>query len=208
MQSTLIEQENPGLDFDLESITLGKDPVVSVQCDEPEGSITRHVYPLVFTYPNTVRFWEKARKHRTIFGRELHSPVDLMNMLFTQTAEGIESTGLFWVVDNFEGVFYVTNIDAENDGLVHYSFFSGRHKGRENLVRGMLGFIFDKYNFRRLSAEIPCYVKPSARHFAQTLGFQYEGKRRKVAFYKDDWFDLNLYGLLRNEFTSNLNSHG
>lgn len=183
-------------------------PILSVVCEEPEGTVTRHVYPLIFTPENIDKFWNKAKKHRTLYGKEIPNLTEFMNLFFWDHPKGREygimANGLFWVVDDFEAVFYITDIRKFEDCLVHYTFFSGRHKGREKLVKEMLHYLFEVYQFNRLSAEIPCYAVPQARKFAQALGFIYEGKRRACATYKGEKFDVNLYGLLRSEFLNGI----
>lgn len=172
------------------------DPVVKVGDDE--------VRPLIFTPENIQLFWHKSRQFPTIYGHEI---VDnwqkFIDLFFNQVPEGLMPKGLFWVLNDFTGVFYLTDLKLDNDVIVdanaHYTFYDKRHHGRAPLVREMLKFWFSKYEFIRLSAEIPNYATPQARHFAQECGMSYEGKKRKAAKYKDDWFDVNLYGILRKE---------
>jgi RimJ/RimL family protein N-acetyltransferase len=178
-------------------------PILQAVCNEPDGTVLRKVYPLNFDWDTTIKFWEKAKKHRTLYGKEIPTIGDFLSLFFYWTENGrINSNGMFWQVDDMEGVFYLTDI-GDFDALVHYSFFNGRHKGRLDLVKGMLKHIFDTYHFSRLTAEIPCYATPQAKNFCQSLGFTYEGKRRKSAMYKGEMFDTNLYGLLKEEFKYN-----
>jgi RimJ/RimL family protein N-acetyltransferase len=184
-------------------LELADSPVLfAVDCDEPEGRVTRKVRELVFTPENLQTFWKKASKFSTIFGSEIKSAEEFLNLFLTYDSQNNPHlNGLFWVVDDFEGVFYITNIQVELDAQVHYSFFSGRHRGRLELVQKMLLHIFDTYNFRRLSASIPKYAKHSAHHFCKLVGFEQEGVKRKGAQYKGDWFGVVEYGLLREELT-------
>ena len=165
------------------------------------------VEPLIFT-PETIQlFWEKAKLFPTIYGHEVLNDINKFIDLFFYIDEHkqLVPKGLFWVVNpkEFTGVFYLTDIyengDEMADAQVHYTFFDRRHHGRVPLVKKMLQFVFNKYKFQRLSAAIPNYVTPQARHFTLECGFEYEGKRRKAARYKGDWFDVNLYGILRTE---------
>ena len=108
--------------------------------------------------------------------------------------------GLFWVIDDFVGVFYINEIDVMNrEAHVHYTFFDRRTNGRIKLVKEMMKYVFLKYNFQRLNAPIPLYTSPITRKFCLDLGFYYEGKKRDAAFYKGQWFSVNLYGILRKE---------
>lgn len=175
------------------------EPVVQVDKDT--------IYPLVFTPQTIETFWQRAKQFPTIYGYEIAGDINkFIDLFFERDAQGnLIPYGLFWVMNpaQFTGVFYLTNIREEDGDLVdahaHYTFFDRRHHGRTELVKQMLKFWFNKYKFQRLSAEIPNYVTPQARHFAMECGMRYEGKRRAAAKYKNEWFSVNLYGILRNE---------
>lgn len=188
-------------------------PILSVTCNEPEGPVVRTIEPLVFSKENVHRFWERAKQFPSLYGRQiLGDPQKFMDMFFGVTGNGDPYlNGLFWVVDpaEFLGVFYLNNIEYDRDvpvdAQVHYTFFDRRQRGRKELVLAMLRYVFNKYKFRRLSVQIPLYTKAHTRHFVLDLGFSYEGKKRKAAYYNDDWFDINLYGLLREDLDGNQN---
>lgn len=181
------------------------DIILTSECVEPEGTFIRKVRPLIFTVENLQKFWEVAKKFPTLYGKEhLNDAGEFMKLFITEKDGGYSSNGLFWVIDDFVGVFYVTDIRWNlSDALVHYSFFDRRQHGRLKLVREMLKYVFTKYKFERLSAEIPNYTGHVARHFAVDVGFIYEGKKRKAANYKGSKFDVNLYGILPSEVMKN-----
>lgn len=172
---------------------LGND--VIFQIDEYE------VRPMSLTPENIQRFWNEAKKYPTLYGKEIRGNVkDFMELFFTDD-EGntIENRGLFFTINDFTGVFYLTDIRPEEDALAHYTFFDKRHHGREPLVKEMAKWLFNRYKFNRLSVEIPNYASPQARHFVQACGFVFEGKRRKAVMYKGELFDVSLFGLLKSE---------
>ncbi len=155
---------------------------------------------MLLTPDNVQKFWEKAKKFHTLYGREISSVSDFMGLFLSQQEDGqYQSNGLFFVINDFLGVFYLTDIRVEEDALAHYTFFDRRHHGRESLLREMAKWLFKRYNFNRLSVEIPCYTVPQTRHFVTKCGFAYEGKRRKAVWYKGELFDVNLYGILKEE---------
>lgn len=173
-------------------------PVVSVGNDK--------IYPLIFDELTIDKFWNQAKQFPTLYGHEIHDNIDtFIDLFFQRDGTTLVPYGLFWVLnpEEFTGVFYLTELIEQEDGYsdahAHYTFFDRRHRGRVPLVKEMLNFWFDKYKFERLSAAIPNYVTPQARHFAMECGMKYEGKRRGAAKYKDEWFDINLYGILRKE---------
>lgn len=158
------------------------------------------VRPMILTPENVQRFWDKAKKFRTLYGREITNVSDFMSLFLNQREDGqYESNGLFFVINDFLGVIYITDIRPEEDATAHYTFFDRRHHGREGLIRAVLEWGFRRYNFNRLSVEIPCYTTPQTKHFVTNCGFAYEGKRRKAVRYKGDLFDVNLYGILKSE---------
>ena len=176
------------------------EPVLSIECIEPEGTVIRHVYPMILTPKNLHTFWSKARKHVTLFDSETRGDFHkFMEVFLRQGSDGIEARGLFWFVDDFIGILYLTDIDVATDAKVHYAFFDGRHKGRLELVRAMIAYVMFRYDFHRLTAEAPLFYKPSALIFAEQVGFVKEGRKRLARKFDNKWFDVNCYGLLREE---------
>jgi RimJ/RimL family protein N-acetyltransferase len=180
-------------------------PVVAVECDEPEGTILRRVYPLEATPENLEKFYEKAKEFPTVFGREFSGIQEFADLFlgYDKLTGQIKLDGVFYVVDDFVGVMYINNLDAGLfDAKVHYTFFDKRQRGRLKLVKLMLRYAFQYYNFRRLSVELPNYVSSTTRKFVTDLGFVLEGKRRRAMPYKGKLYDVNLYGILREEVIS------
>lgn len=179
-------------------------PVIEVLCDEPEGQVIRRVRPLLFTPENLQKFWDKAKQFQTIYGREFDNVQDFYHMFIRQEPGGdLNLNGLFWVIDDFVGVFYMTDITL-TEANVHYSFFDRRHKGRHNLVREMLKYVFSRYPFlRRVNVEIPGYATKYTRHFIIDVGFALEGRKRKAITYKGQVFDMFLFGILKEEVLNN-----
>lgn len=176
------------------------EPVISIECQEPDGIVTRHMYRMILTPKNLHTFWSKARKFVTLFNEEVRGDFHkFMEVFLREGPEGIEARGLFWVVDDFVGIMYLTDIEPLVDAKVHYAFFDGRHKGRHDLVRAMILYVMDRYNFHRLTAEAPLYYKPSAMLFAEQVGFVKEGRKRLSRRFDNKWFDVNIYGILRED---------
>jgi len=173
--------------------------VVSALCEEPEGNVVRYVRPMDLTRENLLTFWEKSRQFRTLFTDEVNGDFKKFCELFISTdGDHARAHGLFWVIDDFVGVFYMTRI-TEVDASVHYTFFDRRHKGREQLTRLMLKYVFEEYGFQRLSVEIPMYASKHTFGFTYAIGFKKEGRKRKCSFYQHQWFDSTCFGILREE---------
>lgn len=187
--------------------TIGQDildePIIlSARCSEPEGSIVRSVRSMTLTPSNLHKFWEHSRQFKTLFTKEVNDDfLKFLELFIVSDKEGlpIDCNGLFWVVDDFVGVLYMTDIKPGYDALVHYTFFDRRQRGRQPLIRKMLKYVFEHYGFRRLTVEIPKYAVDSTNAFVRSLNFKEEGRKRKAAYYENQWFDVMIYGILREE---------
>ncbi len=176
------------------------DIVASVVCNEPEGPVTRKVWFMPLSMENLKILWEKSKQFDTLFSEEVRDNMDRFIKLFLyEGPDGPATRGLFYVVDDFVGVFYMNHIVPGLDASVHYSFFDRRQRGRVRLVREMLKHAFTAYGFRRLTVETPMYVKYNTRSFVEEIGFKSEGRKRKAAYFKGEWFDVLQYGILREE---------
>jgi RimJ/RimL family protein N-acetyltransferase len=178
-----------------------ENPVVSAFCAEPKLTVQRHVYKMALT-PDALRtFWDKARKFPTLFTEEIKDDFKLfLGVFLTQHQDGtIEGKGLLWRIDDYTGIFYLTDIDAGSDAEVHVTFFDGRIRGRDALAIEMIRYVMKKYEFRRLTAKVPMYAVPAAHSFIRRIGFKVEGRKRQSCFFKNQWYDTVLYGILADE---------
>ena len=174
-------------------------PIVTAVCKEPEGIVVRSVYSMQLTRENLQRFWEKARKFTTVFSQETRGDFKQFCELFiSQDENGIRPHGLFWVIDDFTGIYYMTRI-SQVDALVHYTFFDRRHFGREELTKEMLRYVFRRFGFWRLDVEIPDYITSNTHGFVAALGFKKIGKKRKAVEFKGARRDVITYDLLRED---------
>lgn len=175
-------------------------PVLTVTCSEPEGLIDRSVYPMMLTPRNLEIMWNKIKGFRTLFAEEVSGDYQkFLELFLSQDRDGLpRAHGLFWRVDDFVGIFYMTHI-TDTDASIHYSFFDRRHHGRDVLTRRMIKWAFETFKFQRLTAEVPAYTVNTVEPFIRHLGFTYEGRRRKAVKMDGSWFDVKLYGVLNEE---------
>jgi RimJ/RimL family protein N-acetyltransferase len=178
-------------------------PILSIDCQERDGVVRRSVYPLKLTIPNLYNFWLKAKQFPTLFSQDLHEDFGEFTALFINkdTAGYYTSNGIFWVIDNFVGVFYITDIYGTRDASVHYTFFDRRQHGRLLLAKSMIKYAFDTFKFQRLSTTVPLYASKPTFAFVRRCGFREEGRKRSSSFYKGEWFDTMLYGILKKNVT-------
>lgn len=175
-------------------------PILEVICDEPSGSITRKVRPLSFDMETLYHFWSKAREFPTLFSQVVTDDFGefcALFMVYDKTGN-MEPKGLFWVIDDWVGILYMTDISVPVEATVHYTFFDRRQRGRVPLVKEMLKFVFRKYQFNRLNATLPLYAKASFP-FIKAVGFKDEGRKRQCRLHKGQYFDEELFGILKSE---------
>ena len=178
-------------------------PCVTCLCNEPEGAILREIRQMVLTPENVYKFWEKSRHHPTLFSAEIRNNFEKFLQLFLRDGpDGAVSQGLFWVMDDMVGLFYMTDIQLMVDCQVHYTFFDGRHHGRVDITREMLRYGFSTFGFRRMTTTVPLYAYPALK-FAEQVGFKQEGRKRAAALYKNKWFDVRYFGILKEEANRN-----
>lgn len=179
---------------------MSETPIVSMLCKEPEGDIVRHIYPMDLSVDNLKKFWKLSSQFRYIFNEEVTKDFGKFCELIVAERDGqLASRGLFWVVDDFVGVFYMTQIQVGIDADVHYTFFDRRQKGRKELTRAMMQYVFERYKFQRITSEIPYYASWATRTFAESIGFVKEGRKRKAVLFNGEWFDVAIYGILQDE---------
>jgi RimJ/RimL family protein N-acetyltransferase len=129
---------------------------------------------------NLNKFWEQSKKFPVLFNEEVNGDFKKFVELFLyQISNEVSINGTFWVIDDFVGIYYLNHIVPEVDAQVHYSFFDSVQNGREELTKKMLSYVFNRYNFHRLSVNIPCFAHDPTFNFVERLGFKFEGKRRE-----------------------------
>jgi RimJ/RimL family protein N-acetyltransferase len=182
--------------------------MITVTCTDPKkGDTEYHISPLIFSPENLNLFWKKSSKFPTLFNAEVRADFNKFLDIFAGQDSGgkIFAKGLFFRIDTEEepmvGVFYMTDIDLPTEATVHFSFFDGRIRGRIPLAKKMLEYVFKTYDFNRLNAALPVYVVPAAFHFVEGIGFQKEGRKRRAVSFDNKFFDVILYGILKEEVT-------
>lgn len=173
--------------------------IFTCDCREHNKIINRSVWLMDYTIENLRSLWEKSKNHRILFSDDINGDFQtfISLFLFNDLEGNIQTNGLLWVVDDFVGVLFMSEI-SRREALLHFSFFDGRL--RLDISMEMIKYIFDNYKFNRLNAEIVPFASKRVFNFVEQIGFVREGKKRHAMVYKGGQFDLLLYGLLREEF--------
>lgn len=74
----------------------------------------------------------------------------------------------------------------------------GKGYGRAALTE-IIRYVFETLNANRLWLDVRSF-NSRAEGLYRSVGFQYEGTQRKASKMEDAYYDLNLYGLLRDEY--------
>lgn len=183
------------------TLQMKKFHVLDHLCHEPEGDFERSINLMPLSIPNLKTFWEKAKVHRTLFNEEIKGDFrEFLKVFIAENAAGeIEANGLFWVMDDFAGVYYLSKIVPGRDAHAHVNMLDGRFKGREEISKRLLLHAFEVYGFQRLTVHVPVYIKPNVIRFIRRLGFVSEGRIRKSVPLHDKWFDVFAFGILKDE---------
>lgn len=162
--------------------------------EKRSGRIIRSAYILPFTRDNLSILWQKAQKYPTLMGVEINSLEDLMRF-FVEIDENGEllSKGLCAVVDDFTGIFWLTDIDEPtNSASVHYTFFDGVQRGRTELAQEALRYLFNTYKFSVLWTSVPLYAKYPL-NFIERIGFKKVKREPKKASLFGVKYDIYIY---------------
>ena len=175
--------------------------IVSHVCHEPEGDFERSIRLMPLSIKNLKKFWEQASQYRTLFNEEIKGDFKkfLDIFLYYDARDQIQTRGLFWVLDDFAGVYYMTRIVPGVDALCHVNMLDGRFKGREEISKKLLLHAFEAYGFHRLTVQVPVYIKPNVIRFIRNLGFVSEGRLRGLVYYHDKWFDVFSFSIFKDE---------
>lgn len=172
--------------------------ILSVECSEPEGPIVRDVKQVSLTKEKLYEYYEKISQFNVVFNDLVpNDPVTFASIFLGQEADGtFFAKGLIWEVDDV-GIIYITDLDSSSC-LAHFTFWDKRLRGREKLIRESLKYGFERYGFERIEVRVPLYSKP-VLNMIERVGLTKEGRLRNATRFDGQWFDVNIYSVLREE---------
>jgi len=100
-----------------------------------------------------------------------------------------------------DGLILVENIVPRLSAEMHFFVWNPRlHESEITAVgRDVCRYVFDTYQLHRLSAFPPAFNKLAVR-IATRVGFRFEGMIRQMFLYKGVYQDVEIRGLLADEF--------
>ena len=176
-----------------------KDPLMRVLCKEKGESIIREVRLARLTVERLREYYEHLKQFKVVFNDHVQGDFESFANIFLSQNEAtgqLLPNGLIWEVDDV-GILFITEI-REAQCLAHFTFWDRRFKGREQLIREMLSYLFDRFGFERIEARAALYATP-AMIAVERIGFVKEGRLRNAVKYEGKWFDVNVYSMLREE---------
>lgn len=81
-------------------------------------------------------------------------------------------------------------------------WFAPEHHGEGyagDAARALVRYAFEDRNLRRLEADVGAF-NDASMGLLESLGFEREGTRREAAWYRGDYHDVHVYGLLRTDW--------
>lgn len=174
--------------------------VVAVKCTEPDYSGYRVVRFVQLSRDKIREYYEKMKDFDVLFNDWIRGNPEAFtaNFLRPMPDGRIGATGLIWEVDDV-GILFLTDIIPGATASAHFTFWDRRLTGRQDLVKEFLAIVMDELHFRRVEVEIPLYAYPLFS-FVEEVGFKKEGRKRSAVLYKEQWFDTNLYSVIKEDY--------
>lgn len=175
------------------------DFILDVKCSEPDGEVVRFVRPMLLDLDKLEFLWNTFKEYDVLFNDWVDGDFKaFINHFLRQENGELVAAGLMWEVDDV-GMFYLNEIKPAVSATAHFVFWDLRFRGREDLCREMVKYVFEKYQFQRIEVRVPLYATKTLRAVS-SLGFVQEGRIRGVAPYKGDMYDMMIFSTLPGEF--------
>lgn len=105
------------------------------------------------------------------------------------------------------GFLLITGITPPVSALIHFVSWEDIEPAEIlEVKRAVLNRLFTELKLMRVTAAIPSFNKQAIR-LAMITGFRYEGELRKAFLSNGTYYNLHLYGLLRDEFARRETRH-
>lgn len=85
-----------------------------------------------------------------------------------------------WRGGDLVGILLLWRVSPKVDALFHFVFFDQNLVGKRTLLVKFLGYCFTELGFRRLTMEVPEFVRTLISFARRKLGFHFEGENRTV----------------------------
>lgn len=176
------------------------DAIFGIKCREPDGEVVRYVTESRLDFDRIRFLWEQLKQFDVLFNDFVDGDFRAFVDHFVYEVNGVpKAAGLMWDIDDI-GIFFLNNLKPHASAEAHFVFWDKRFRGREELCRMMLGYIFEEFEFQKIVVKVPLYAHRTFL-MVERLGFIHEGRLRKEVKWKDQWFDMNVYSILPEDLT-------
>lgn len=110
----------------------------------------------------------------------------------------IARTNVFYEIGDEVGLAIATNVRPRLDANFHLIFFDRSLKGREPLFNAIAGDLMRRAQLRRITA-IVAGDNVAMQKFYDRIGLVHEGTLREATFRRGRYYNLEVYGMLREE---------
>jgi RimJ/RimL family protein N-acetyltransferase len=180
--------------------------ILRIKCDdgrtgEHEYSVRiLHEFGKGFLTPAKIsQIWRRIKDYPVLFSDYTQGSAEaFLAVLFNPSSVWLEIIRL-GDEDELIGVVYISRVIPRYDAMGHFAVWDGIASGRQKIFHYIMGWIFEKYELHRLSAEVPVYQKGVCRFAERHLAMKREGVRREGILHKGEWRDMLQFGLLKGE---------
>ena len=168
-----------------------RDTLFTAECSEGDETIVRSARPMILDSEEVVRLWFRLSKFPVMFA----SPQEANFKNFVKMLQ--DEYSVLIAFDDI-GMALVSDIVPGVEARFHISFWDSKLKGREQLIRELVKWIFDVLLVRRVASPIRADAK-AMRAFMKRVGLYFEGSLKNWVEKDDKLYDLHLYGGTNNE---------
>ena len=180
--------------------------------------------PFEFDYARWSDLLTKIAEHRPWYDDNIWEDPELRKNVATAHLAKAMQHGKLWEVfrgAELIGILLVERLNYGRSGTCHFVFFDRQLANKRQLCLNTMRHLFEVDDLEVLRTEIPTYAKALANWTRKKLGFRWEsesriltgtskqlsaddaalGSRKFHAMkYKDEWHDLLLLSITREEF--------
>lgn len=155
--------------------------------------------PVALSTERLRSYYDRLKEFDVVFNDHLpNTPEGFASIFLTVNDDfSVSANGLLYEVDDV-GILYLTHIIPNYSALAHFAFWDRRLRGREELIQKMIRFAFEFFGFQRIETRVAMFAVPMMAA-VERIGFKKEGRAREAILKDGEWFDANLYSILRKE---------
>jgi len=143
-----------------------------------------------FTRQKLLNLWEIVSQYPTTFADGTKNPEDFIRRLLAKNTIVIETDG---------GVILIEHIDIGVSAEFHATFWDHKLSPRKDELKEILLWVFLTFNLERLETTVASYARAVKRFLKDRLGFVYEGTLRNAIKNQNEFYNLEIYSILRDE---------